>query len=620
MALSNDLVSQFAKAVAGSEATSKTETTVYGTVKIDGDKKTVEIDGSNYGIPLESTTDVQNGDRVTVMIKNHTAVVTGNLSTPAINKESTVEDKDGNSTKISELGIVLADKVNAKELEAEKARIDTLYVDVLEVEDVEVEGELKAKSATIEKLQAADAKFDGELKAKSAVIEELQATDADFRKVEADVLDVNYVEVNGKMVAKSATIEKLQTDKLSATDAEIKYANIDFSNIGKVAMEYFYAKSGLVENVTVSDATITGNLVGVTIKGDLIEANTLVADKLVIKGEDGLYYKLNYDSGALSGEEVAKTVYYKVNHDTEADKYISTEEVVEIVGEGVIVENAYTQEKLEVYTGQDADGSEIYYCIDIDYPDWAETMLHGSTIVANSITATQISVDDLVAFDATIGGFNISSNSIYSGVKESINNSTRGIYMDTDGQFNAGDANNFIKYYLEITYYVVNLDSETGEYIVTDEKIEPIDETLVEDAFTTDGEPIYSSTLSDGTSVCFVKDEKYKLAISASDVLYAINGEQRSIADLGALGEYVKIGVYEDEPCLELGEADSDFKLIITNTRIMFMDGTTMPAYINNESLHINKAEIEDELRFGRFKWKIRDNGNMGLVWEEVIE
>lgn len=31
----------------------------------------------------------------------------------------------------------------------------------------------------------------------------------------------------------------------------------------------------------------------VTIKGDLIEGNTIVADKLVMKGDDGLFYKLN---------------------------------------------------------------------------------------------------------------------------------------------------------------------------------------------------------------------------------------------------------------------------------------------------------------------------------------
>ena len=36
-------------------------------------------------------------------------------------------------------------------------------------------------------------------------------------------------------------------------------------------MAYFYAQSGLIKDVTIGDAKITGELVGVTIKGDLIE-------------------------------------------------------------------------------------------------------------------------------------------------------------------------------------------------------------------------------------------------------------------------------------------------------------------------------------------------------------
>ena len=144
-------------------------------------------------------------------------------------------------------------------------------------------------------------------------------------------------------------------------------------------MEYFYAQSGLVKDVTIGDATITGELVGVTISGDLIKGNTIVAEKLVIKGSDGLYYKLNTD--------------------------------------GMTVEKEQT-----------------------DY-----NSLNGQVIRAKSITATKIDVKDLVAFGATIGGFKIGQDSIYSGVKESVGNTTRGIYMDNDGQFVFGDASQYVK-------------------------------------------------------------------------------------------------------------------------------------------------------------------------------
>jgi hypothetical protein len=73
--------------------------------------------------------------------------------------------------------------------------------------------------------------------------------------------------------------------------------------------------------------------------------------------------------------------------------------------------------------------------------------LHGTAIIAKTITAEKIAVDDLVAFDATIGGFNITTESLYSGTKSSADNTTRGVYMDKDGQLSVGDSDNFLRYY-----------------------------------------------------------------------------------------------------------------------------------------------------------------------------
>ena len=94
-----------------------------------------------------------------------------------------------------------------------------------------------------------------------------------------------------------------------------------------------------------------------------------------------------------------------------------------------------------------------------------------------------------------------------------------------------------------------------------------------------------------------------------------VSNLSNAVDDFGVLTEYVKIGTYEGEPCIELGESDSDFKLLITNTRIMFKEGSGTPAYITNQSMHIKKAVVEEELQQGSYVWKIRSNGNMGLQW-----
>lgn len=81
MKLSNDLLSQFAKVTRVKKE--KTERTFYGTI-VEKDSKTyVRLDGSDALTPAYTTVKMINGERVTVMIKNHTAIVTGNISTPA---------------------------------------------------------------------------------------------------------------------------------------------------------------------------------------------------------------------------------------------------------------------------------------------------------------------------------------------------------------------------------------------------------------------------------------------------------------------------------------------------------------------------------------------------------
>ena len=145
--------------------------------------------------------------------------------------------------------------------------------------------------------------------------------------------------------------------------------------------------------------------------------------------------------------------------------------------------------------------------------------------------------------------------------------------------------------------------------------------TLVTDS---NGESLMVQT---GSGWTFSTGEIQSIVESTSENLSALSDEmddvnstvqslQQALADLGILGDYIKIGSYEGEPCIELGESDSDFKLLITNTRIMFMEGSGLPAYFNNQSMFIKKAVIEEELQQGEFVWKARSNGNLGLIWK----
>lgn len=95
-----------------------------------------------------------------------------------------------------------------------------------------------------------------------------------------------------------------------------------------------------------------------------------------------------------------------------------------------------------------------------------------------------------------------------------------------------------------------------------------------------------------------------------------INELSKAVANVSKISAYVKIRLEGNKPCIELGTGDNNFKLLITNTDIRFMEGSSVPAYINNKSLYIKKAIVEEELKQGSFSWVLHGSGNLGLMWK----
>lgn len=496
MSLSSDLISEFVKVTKDDEKP-KSETVVYGTTVVYEGSTYVKLDGSELLTPVSTTSSTENGERVTVMIKDHTATITGNMSSPSA-RSGDVEDIT------NELNI---EKGKIKELIAEDANIKgrltatEAFIGMFEAGDATITGRLTAAEGKIEnlntdKLSARDADL------KYATIGDLEATNAEFNN-----LGSTYAKITD-LKAQQAQIDDLNAIKLSAEQADLKYADIEFANIGEAAVKKIYSEYGIIDNLVFKNGRVAGELVGVTIKGDIIEGGTVIADKLVVKGSDGLFYKLNTDGITTTAEQT---------------EYNS---------------------------------------------------LSGTVITAKSITAEKVDVGDLVAFDATIGGFNITKNAIYSGKKQSAENTTSGIYLDKEGQLSVGDSKDYLRYFKD----------ENGEY-----KLEVSASSIL-----------------------------MKLGGSSSNLEGAIDTVEKNINYLAEKTEYISVGTDDDDnPYIELGKKDSDFKLRITNEKLELYDGSSTPAYISNQKLMIKKAEVIDELRFGNFVWAKRPNGNMGLTWGE---
>lgn len=566
MPLSTDLISQFVK-VTKSEPEESKESTAYGTTVEYNGSTYVKLDGSDLLTPIVTTADVKSGERVTVMIKDHTATVTGNISSPA----ARTEDVKDLGNKISEFEIVIADKVSVAQLEAEIARIDSLVadnvtikerltaseaeIDTLIADNVVINEKLTAHDASIENLEAT--KIDAEIvEAKYATIESLEATDAKFNNLESTYATI--VSLN----AQKARIDDLDAKKLSAEQADLKYANIDFTNIGKAAIENFYATSGIIKDLVIGDQTVTGKLVGVTIVGDLIEGGTVKADKLVVLGSDGLYYKLNTDGVSTTAEQ---TEYNSLN---------------------------------------------------------------GSIITANTITADKINVKDLVAFDATIGGFNISDNAIYSGTKATIGNTTNGIYMDKDGQIAVGNGTSYLKYFKDTDgSYKLVISAESMIFSATGKTVdETISDTqtamsqqnaetialcnqVIKDAL--------DAYVQDGDYAKFVEAVQEQMANMEATITKNFKTNSEQTKEVGSdldnrfqeLRKYIRFG----DNGIEIGAGENALKLVLDNNIIYFEQNGVQKSWWDGNDFHIGniKVDVSERAQFGNFAFIPRSDGSL---------
>ena len=355
MSLSNDLISQFVK-ITNDSAKKKTEKTVYGTTVEQGGSIYVRFDGSTILTPVKYTANIGPNERVIVQIKNHTATVIGNLTSPSARVIShddgrkTVEDIDlsefgGIGERVTIVEQLVADKVSTDVVEAISARIDTLSA-----EHVTINGKIAANEGDISELQADNVSIKERLTAAEAVIkdidtenldakyakiEDLDATNADIYNLEAtyaefvktttesleadkasikeleadnvtikgeldaaeadiDNLQADNVTVKGKLEANEGDISKLKTDKLDATTADIKYATIDSLNAAKADISELEA-----DNVTINNK-LTAN------EGDISKLKT---DKLDATTADIKYAtidSLNVEKGRINDLSVNK--------------------------------------------------------------------------------------------------------------------------------------------------------------------------------------------------------------------------------------------------------------------------------------------------------------------------
>lgn len=198
----------------------------------------------------------------------------------------------------------------------------------------------------------------------------LALTNADLSATKASFAEFNTV-VTNQLIAHQAVI-----DNLDATYANITFANINTADISLAKVKDLFVQVGLINNAVIDQGKITGYLDAVEVNAASITAGTLIADRIAIRGStDSIVYALN-NYGQITSTQT-NTI----------DGYILT-----------------------------------------------QRSINANKIVANSITATEITTQNLVG---TNGWINLSSGTFaYGGDKLTWNGSTlsvKGVVNATSG-------------------------------------------------------------------------------------------------------------------------------------------------------------------------------------------
>ena len=292
MSLSKDLISQFVKATKDA-TTVKKESTVYGTVVKYNEKTYVKIDGSDLLTPAETLSSVEEGERVSIMIKDHTATITGNYTAPSassIKVDGMDADLKANTANIknllaknAEIENLVATKATIEDLKAANAKIDTLKADYAEIETLVADkasiGDLEAVNADIKSLKADKADI-AHLEANYATIGSLNAVYADITRLKADKADINELEAN------YATIISLNATNANITNLTSQVADINTLINGNLTSDNIQSLNLTAANTTIENAMIKNAMID-SVSANKVNTGTLNTNNVSIQSSDG---------------------------------------------------------------------------------------------------------------------------------------------------------------------------------------------------------------------------------------------------------------------------------------------------------------------------------------------
>lgn len=266
MELSAQLLKSFAKIVnQPSKEISKTST-VYGDLKNDKNDFYVKIDGAEEYIPTYTVVNGQTGDRVVCEIRNHSVLVTGNLSSPS----ATGDDVKQVSDKID---VLEANRITTDYLEAHYAEIDFANINVAHIKHGFMESLLVSQGIIADRVVGSEVVATNALTGVNIYANDITAGTLSvdrlvFRGSEQSVIyQLNNISgalqaenvdtINGEVITpRTITADRIVAKAITATEINVQ----NLVATGLIEANRLTSKNIVVDDLFATDITAAGSI------------------------------------------------------------------------------------------------------------------------------------------------------------------------------------------------------------------------------------------------------------------------------------------------------------------------------------------------------------------------
>lgn len=425
---------------------------------------------------------------------------------------------------------------------------------------------------------------------------------------------INASQVGGldnfvKIEVEHANISSAQITDLNATvatiaEAQIKNADIDFAQINGVAAGTVITAEMIGDKVLIENLMVTDAMIG-----------QLTTGELIVRGEDGGMYAIVIEpDGTIKAEKK-----YIVNEDIEDLVINAGEKLVKgsILADNIGAEQIQAQ---HLSAGSVTTAALQANCVD------------AGKIKAGSIETSHLSSEVGKELDISSNKsvtIRVTEEQAQELIKTEIDNTLivqsdppmlpvlDMLWLDTSA------VPQVIKKWNGTEWEITGLDPDNyydKERVDSIETLLNANIDILKDQVTTTVSQItqIESALDGKADSSSIKELSTQLKQTAEDFIFIVNrtaeleGGQEAIENVL---EAYQLTFKIDVDGVTIGKSGSDFDMHMDNTQLQFRQSGNVVAYVSNDKLFINRAEIISEMKIGGYMWQKMADSSLSLMY-----